>query len=115
MRMAELVFGADFVDQNTVMISLVNCNSPLVWDETMLGALKGTRANQAVIVARSCWPAPTRRLRHGRARAAERRGARRHRVRPALPAGAPMIYGHFLAAVSMKSGAPWPGRPSSPS
>ena len=51
-RMARIVFGDDFVDRNAVMISLVNCNSPLVWDETMLGALKVyARANQAVIVA----------------------------------------------------------------
>src|SRR5690606_21723324 len=51
-RMAELVFGPEFVADHTVMVSLVNCNSPLVWDETMLGALKVyARANQAVIVA----------------------------------------------------------------
>jgi trimethylamine--corrinoid protein Co-methyltransferase len=87
-RMAKLVFGDAFIDANSVMISLVNCNSPLVWDETMLGALKVyARANQAVIIA------PFRAggrehagLSHGRARPAQCRGAGRNRVRPAVPA-----------------------------
>src|SRR5690606_27765821 len=34
----------------TVMISLINANSPMVWDDTMVGALKAyARHNQAVI------------------------------------------------------------------
>ena len=36
--MAKLVFGDDFVDQNTVITSLINANSPLTFDGTMLGA-----------------------------------------------------------------------------
>ncbi|MCA8933209.1 MAG: trimethylamine methyltransferase family protein, partial [Rhodospirillaceae bacterium] len=38
--MARIVFGTDFVDQNCVVISLINANSPMVWDGTMLGAMK---------------------------------------------------------------------------
>src|SRR3546814_19255767 len=50
-EMAKIVFGADFVDRNTVVTSLINANSPMVWDSTMLGALKNyTRDNQATIV-----------------------------------------------------------------
>src|SRR3546814_15396811 len=50
-EMAKIVFGADFVDRNTVVTSLINANSPMVWDSTMLGALKNyARANQATIV-----------------------------------------------------------------
>ena len=99
-RMAELVFGADFVDQNTVMISLVNCNSPLVWDETMLGALKVyARANQAVVVAPFVLA--------GANTPASAMGALAQLNAEALAgiafaqlcrSGAPMIYGHFLAA-----------------
>ena len=49
--MAKLVFGDAFVDENTVMVSLINANSPLTFDGTMLGALKVyARAKQAVIV-----------------------------------------------------------------
>ena len=49
-KMANIVFGDDFVQKNTVLISLINANSPMTWDSTMLGALKVyARANQAVI------------------------------------------------------------------
>ena len=50
-EMAKILFGDDFVDQNTVCTSLINANSPMVWDGTMLGALKVyARANQACII-----------------------------------------------------------------
>src|SRR5213078_1485508 len=49
-EMARLVFGSDFVEKNTVITSLINANSPMVWDGTMLGAMKVyARANQASI------------------------------------------------------------------
>ncbi|TJV27751.1 MAG: trimethylamine methyltransferase, partial [Mesorhizobium sp.] len=49
--MAKIVFGDDFVENNTVLTSLINANSPMVFDETMLGALKVySRHNQACIV-----------------------------------------------------------------
>ena len=38
--MAKMVFGEEFVDQNCVMINLINANSPMVFDGTMVGALK---------------------------------------------------------------------------
>ena len=34
--------ASDFVDEHTVIISLINANSPLVWDATMLGAAQAT-------------------------------------------------------------------------
>jgi len=112
-EMARIVFGEEFVQQNTVMISLVNCNSPLVWDETMLGALKVyARANQAVIVAPFVLA--------GANTPASAMGAIAQLNAEALAGiafaqlcrpGAPMIYGHFLAAVSMRSGAPMAGTP----
>jgi trimethylamine---corrinoid protein Co-methyltransferase len=112
-RMAKIVFGEDFVDANTVMIALVNCNSPLVWDETMLGALKVyARANQAVIVApfalaganTPASPVGTVAQINAEALAGI---ALAQLCRP----GAPMIYGHFIAAVSMRTGAPMMGTP----
>ena len=46
-----ILFGKEFVEENTVCTSLINCNSPMVMDEIMLGALKAySRANQAVII-----------------------------------------------------------------
>ena len=49
--MARILFGADYLDDHPVILSLVNANSPLVWDATMLGAARAyAEANQAVLV-----------------------------------------------------------------
>jgi len=49
--MCEILFGADFIQSNTVCTSLINANSPLVWDSTMLGAAEVyARNNQACIM-----------------------------------------------------------------
>src|SRR5260221_1181892 len=53
--MAKFLFGDAYVDAatgrpRTVMTSLINANSPLTWDATMLGALKVyARNNQACL------------------------------------------------------------------
>jgi trimethylamine---corrinoid protein Co-methyltransferase len=48
--MAEIVFGEEFVDSHPVYIALINANSPRMWDETMLDALKiYARAGQVVL------------------------------------------------------------------
>ena len=50
-RICELLFGEEFVRDNTVLTSLINANSPLVWDSSMLGAAEVyARANQACII-----------------------------------------------------------------
>ena len=50
--MAKIVFGDAFVDQNCVLTSLINVNSPLVFDDTMLGSLKVyAKNNQATVVS----------------------------------------------------------------
>ncbi len=50
--MAKILFGDDFVDQNTVMTSLININSPMTFDGIMMGALETyAAANQASIVS----------------------------------------------------------------
>ena len=50
--MCEIVFGKEFVHDNAVMVGLVNGNSPLVWDATMIGALRVyARSGQALVVA----------------------------------------------------------------
>ena len=46
--MCELLFGAEFAADHTVCTSLINANSPLVWDSTMLGAPRLTRAPSIV-------------------------------------------------------------------
>ncbi|WP_407925496.1 trimethylamine methyltransferase family protein [Geminicoccus flavidas] len=110
-EMAKILFGESVLPDQAVMVSLVNCNSPLVWDETMLGALKVyARAGQPVI----CSPftlAGANTPASAAATVAELNAeaisalAFTQLIRP----GCPMVYGHFLAAVSMKSGAPMAG------
>ena len=89
--MARILFGADFLETNTVLVSLANANSPMVWDSTMLGAASAyAEANQACLdhtvhPRRSDEPGHGRRRRHANAR----RGAGRDGVLPARsPRGA---------------------------
>ncbi|MBT5008352.1 MAG: trimethylamine methyltransferase, partial [Halieaceae bacterium] len=50
--MAKVVFGEEFIQQNTVCTSLINANSPLTFDATMLGAAKVyARNNQATVIS----------------------------------------------------------------
>jgi trimethylamine--corrinoid protein Co-methyltransferase len=111
--MAKIVFGDDFVERNTVLTTVCNCNSPLVWDSTMLDAVKvHARHNQAVlmtpfVMAGANTPASSVGAVAQLNAEALAGIAFAQLVRP----GAPMVYGHFLATVSMKSGAPMAGTP----
>ncbi len=111
--MCKLVFGEDYLDQNTVLTSLINANSPMVFDETMLGALKVyARNNQACIVtpfilAGAMSPVTvagtlTQVLAEVLAGASFTQ-----LIRP----GAPVIFGTFASSISMQSGAPTFGTP----
>jgi trimethylamine--corrinoid protein Co-methyltransferase len=111
--MAEMVFGKEFVDQNCVMTSLINANSPMVWDGVMLGALKVlARANQACvispfIVAGAMSPVTTVGTLTQILAEASVGIAFTQLCRP----GAPVVFGTFAASMSMQSGAPTFGSP----
>jgi trimethylamine---corrinoid protein Co-methyltransferase len=50
-EMCRILFGADFVEENCVILGNVNVNSPLVWDGTMTLSLRAyARANQAAVI-----------------------------------------------------------------
>ena len=50
-EMARLTFGAEYLEDHPVILSLINANSPLVWDATMLGAARAyAEANQATLL-----------------------------------------------------------------
>lgn len=111
--MAKILFGDKFVDENTVIINLINANSPMVFDETMLGAAKVyARANQATIItpfilAGAMSPVTvagtlTQVLAEVLAGASFTQ-----LVRP----GAPVLFGTFASSISMQSGAPTFGTP----
>ncbi len=111
--MAKLVFGADFVEANTVMLSLINANSPMTFDGTMLGALKAyARANQAVIVTPfilSGAMAPVSVA--GTLAQALAEGLAGVAFTQLIRPGAPVVFGLFSSALSMQSGAPTFGTP----
>ena len=51
-KMAEIVFGSSFVDNNCVVTSLINANSPMTFDSTMLGAARVyAEHNQATVIS----------------------------------------------------------------
>jgi trimethylamine--corrinoid protein Co-methyltransferase len=108
-----MVFGKEFVDQNCVMTSLINANSPMVWDGVMLGALKVlARANQACvispfIVAGAMSPVTTVGTLTQILAEASVGIAFTQLCRP----GAPVVFGTFAASMSMQSGAPTFGSP----
>ncbi len=111
--LAKLVFGDEFVEQNVVTIGLVNANSPLTWDSTMLGALKVyARSGQATIVAPFVLA--------GAMSPVTVAGASAQILAEALAGmaftqllrpGAPVIFGAFASSISMQSGAPTFGTP----
>jgi trimethylamine--corrinoid protein Co-methyltransferase len=113
LKMAGILFGEEFVDRHTVVVALVNCNSPLVWDETMLGALKVyARAGQSVVVSPFVLAgANTPASAVGSVAQLNAEALAGIAFAQLCRPGSPMIYGHFLAAVSMKSGAPMAGTP----
>ena len=50
MDMCAILFGEDFMETHPVVTGNCNANSPLVWDETMLGAMRAfNKRNQPVL------------------------------------------------------------------
>lgn len=106
--MARIVFGADYVDQNVVMLGNINSNSPLTFDGRMLGALRVfSGANQGTIVVPAMLAGAMGPVTPAGCLAelfAETLAgmALTQLVRP----GAPVILGSFVGAISMRSGSP---------
>jgi len=113
LEMARLLFGEEFVDQHTVMTCLANGNSPLVWDESMLGAaIVYARAGQPVYyspfaLAGANTPAST----VGGIAQLNAEALAGCAFAQAINPGSPTIYGMFLMIVDMRSGAPMTGTP----
>lgn len=111
--MAAILFGAEFIDAHPVVTGNCNGNSPLVWDETMLGAMRAfCRRNQPVlcspfVLGGANTPASTA------ATVAQLNAEALSALAytQVIRKGCPAIYGHYLSTVSMKSGAPMAGTP----
>lgn len=112
-EMARILFGADFVDRNCVILGNVNVNSPLVWDGTMTKALRAyARANQAAVIVPF--------ILGGAMGPVTSAGAIAQSLAETMAGcaltqlerkGAPVIFGNFLSSMSLRSGSPTFGTP----
>ena len=111
--MAKIVFGDEFVDQQCVLTSLINANSPMTFDATMLGAARVyAENNQATVIspfilAGAMSPVTVAGTLTQILAEALAGMAYTQLVRP----GAPVVFGTFASAISMQSGAPTFGTP----
>ena len=111
--MCRILFGEQFVDDNTVLVNLINANSPMTFDETMLGASEVyARNNQASIISPF--------ILAGAMSPVTAAGTLAQILAEALAgmaftqlvrAGSPVIFGTFASSISMQSGAPTFGTP----
>lgn len=112
-EMCEILFGKDFVQENTVMTSLININSPMTFDDVMMGALEVYAANnQACIISPfivggamapvSVVGTLTQVMAEVLAGIAYSQLVRK---------GAPVVFGAFVTSIDMNSGAPTFGTP----
>ena len=111
--MVKLVFGEEFIQNHTVLTSLINVNSPMTFDATMLGAATVyAENNQATLISPFILAgamSPVTVAGTVTQILAEALAGMTYiqLVRP----GAPVVFGTFAAAVSMQSGAPTFGTP----
>ena len=112
-KMCKIAMGAEFVDENCVLYSVVNTNAPLVMDETMLWALKEyAQAGQCTVVSPFVL---------GGAMSPVSVAATLAQVLAEVMAsvaliqiirpGAPAAFGTFFSPISLKTGAPTFGTP----
>jgi trimethylamine--corrinoid protein Co-methyltransferase len=115
-EMGEIVFGgAEALQRAPVSISLINCNSPLRWDDRMLSAMvEYNRANQAVVM--------TPFLLMGAMSPVSIPATLVQQIAEALSGialcqlvqpGCPVVFGSFLSNTDMQSGSPSFGTPES--
>ena len=111
--MGEILFGG--LPSSPVSISLINCNSPLRWDDRMLSAMvEYNRANQAVVM--------TPFLLMGAMSPVSIPATLVQQIAEALAGialcqlvqpGCPVVFGSFLSNTDMQSGSPSFGTPES--
>jgi trimethylamine--corrinoid protein Co-methyltransferase len=113
--MAELVFGRESLEETPAIISLINVNSPLRYDDRMLAALiEYAKANQATIVTPfllmgAMSPVSVPATLAQQVAEALAGIALVQTIRP----GCPVVFGSFLSNTDMQSGSPSFGTPES--
>jgi trimethylamine---corrinoid protein Co-methyltransferase len=115
-RMTEILFGGrETIERTPATVSLINCNSPLRWDDRMLDAqFEYSAANQPVVLtpfllmgAMSPVSVPATLVQQ--IAEALTGIALSQLIRP----GCPIIFGSFLSNINMQSGSPCFGTPES--
>jgi trimethylamine---corrinoid protein Co-methyltransferase len=113
--MAELVFGRESLERTPAIISLINVNSPLRYDDRMLSALlEYAKANQALVVTPfllmgAMSPVSVAATLAQQMAEALAGIALTQLIRP----GCPVVFGSFLSNTDMQSGSPSFGTPES--
>lgn len=116
LAMTEILFGGrEAIERTPATISLINCNSPLRWDERMLEAqIAYSEANQAVVI--------TPFILMGAMSPVSIPAALTQQIAEALTGialsqlirpGCPVVFGSFLSNIDMQSGSPCFGTPES--
>ena len=115
-RMAEIIHGGrENIEKTPALISLINCNSPLRWDDRMLDSLR-----EYALAAQPVVPTPF--LLMGAMSPVTVAAALAQQIAEALTGialvqalrpGAPVVFGSFLSNIDMQSGSPQFGTPES--
>ena len=113
--MAEMVFGRESLEQSPAIISLINVNSPLRYDDRMLAALvEYAKSNQATVITPfllmgAMSPVTVAATLAQQVAEALAGIALVQTIRP----GCPVVFGSFLSNTDMQSGSPSFGTPES--
>ena len=111
--MARIVFGAETMEREHVIMGLANANSPMAWDYHMLGSARVYAENNQIVLITPFIlggaMAPVTIAASATQTLAEALAGMAfcQLVRP----GAPVIFGSFASSMSMQSGAPTFGTP----
>lgn len=116
LKMTDIVFGGrENIEKTPATISLINCNSPLRWDDRMLDSqFEYSAANQAVVLTPFLLMGAMSPVTIPAALAQQMAEALTgialsQLIRP----GSPVIFGSFLSNIDMQSGSPQFGTPES--
>ena len=114
-RMCGIVFGEEFAANNCCTTSLINANSPLVWDQTMLGALRIYAQNNHAILCSpfSMAAASTPASNVGTMAVVTAEALMAIAYAQMIRPGSPMLFGVPAMTVSLNTGAPVHGSPDS--
>ncbi len=113
LQLARILYGAEFMDKNAVIMANVNANSPLMIDKVASqAALEYSRANQPIIIAPFILSGAMGPVSVAASVAQALAEAMSFiALTQIIRTGAPVLWGAFLSSMSLRSGAPTFGMP----